>query len=80
MLDANKIIEKINEFNTREEVGTYLESLKLKKSELLGIGKKLNCHVSAKDNKEKLIDWIVNGTIGSKLRIEAIKNIDLSRK
>lgn len=79
MIAENKIAEEIKKFNTREEVREYLVSLKLKKNELLNIGKNLNCHVNAKDNKERLIDWIVNGTIGAKLRVEAIADIDLSK-
>lgn len=74
------IIEEIKKLNTREDVRKYITSLKLKKSELLDIGKKLKCNVNSKDNKEKLIDWIINGTIGVKLRVEAIAKIDLSRK
>lgn len=79
MENINLIIEEIKKINTREDCREYITNLKLKKNELLNIGKKLNCNVNAKDNKEKLIDWIENGTVGNKLKVEAIAQIDLSK-
>lgn len=78
-MEINSIVQKINTFNTMEEAKAYIESLKLSKGNLLKISKTVDANVSQKDNKAKIIDWIINATIGLKLKCEAIAEIDLSR-
>ena len=70
----------INKLNSREAAFTYIEELKLKKEELIEIGKLVNANVFKKDNKQRIIERIVEASVGTRLRSEAIKEIDLNRK
>lgn len=76
----NNLVSNIKEFNSREETQKYIEDLKLKKDDLLEIGKLVNANISKKDTKQKITEKIVDATVGAKLRVEAISQIDLSRK
>ena len=79
-IKINNLISKIKEFKTREETEIYIEDLKLKKEELIELGRLVNANISKKDNKKKISEKIVDATIGTRLRVEAIGQIDLSRK
>ena len=79
-IKINNLISKIKEFKTREETEIYIEDLKLKKEELIELGRLVNANISKKDNKKKIAEKIVDATIGTRLRVEAIGQIDLSRK
>ena len=50
-IEINNLASNIIEFNTREETQKYIEDLKLKKDELLAIGKVVNANISKQDNK-----------------------------
>lgn len=79
-IEINNLASKIKEFNTREETQKYIEELKLKKDDLFVIGKLVNANISKKDTKTKIAEKIVDATVGARLRVEAISQIDLSRK
>lgn len=79
-IEINNLASNIKEFNSREETQKYIEDLKLKKDDLLAIGKVVNANISKKDNKQKIIEKIIDATVGAKLRVEAISQIDLSKK
>lgn len=70
----------LHSFKSREEAYGYLENLKLKKDELIRVGELISANVNKKDNKARILEKIVESTVGARLRTEAIKSIDLSRK
>lgn len=74
------VTTEIENFNKREDVQAYIEDLKLKKDDLLELGKLVNANISRKDTKTKITEKIVDATVGARLRVEAISQIDLSRK
>jgi len=79
-IEINDLAFNIKQFDTREKTQKYIEDLKLTKEKLLAIGKLVNANMSKKDNKKKIIEKIIDATVGAKLRLEAISKIDLSRK
>ena len=79
-IEINDLAFNIKHFDTREKTQKYIEDLKLTKEKLLAIGKLVNANMSKKDNKKKIIEKIIDATVGAKLRLEAISKIDLSRK
>lgn len=79
-IEISNLASSIKEFNTREETQKYIEDLKLKKDDLFSIGKLVNANMSKKDTKTKITEKIIDATVGAKLRIEAISQIDLSKK
>jgi hypothetical protein len=70
----------LERFNSREEAKEFIDNLKLKKEELISLGKLVNANISNKDSKQRLADKIIEATVGSKLRSEAISCINLGRK
>ena len=73
------LINALRQCETREEAKQILSSYKRK--DLLAIGRDLSFdYMRLKKDKKELIEQIVNSTIGSRLRIEAIAQIDLSRR
>lgn len=78
-IEINNLASNIKQFNTREEAQVYIENLKLKKESLLSIGKLVNANISKKETKQKIIEKIIDATVGARLRVEAISQIDLSR-
>ena len=72
-----KAIENIDNFTTREEASGYIYSMNLTKAGLTSLSKKLDVHINKSDKKENIINRIVESVIGSKLRVQAIKNTSL---
>lgn len=79
-IEFDNLVSNIEKFNKREEAQKYIESLKLRKEDLLSIGKLVNANMSKKDNKTKITEKIIDATVGARLRVEAISQIELSRK
>ncbi|MPM36656.1 hypothetical protein SDC9_83255 [bioreactor metagenome] len=69
-----KHTQVISNFNTRGEAQAYLGSVKLKKEELIILSKLMSVHINKSDKKEEIINKIIESVVGSKLRVEAIKN------
>ena len=72
--DISSIIDKLNLKTSREDAESFLKSNDLKRSDYEIILKKLDLPFLKKDNISKLIDKIVEGTIGFKLRSQAIQD------
>lgn len=72
-----KHTQVISSFNTREEAKAYFNSIKLKKEDLVILCKLMAVHINKSDKKEEIINKIIESVVGSKLRIEAIKNTTL---
>lgn len=72
-------VNKIEQFNNREEAYNYIKELNLKKADLVKIATELKIHLSKSDKKDTIVTKIIETTIGSRLRDEAIKKVSLKR-
>ncbi|MGL5086945.1 MAG: hypothetical protein ACRC68_14740 [Clostridium sp.] len=66
--------EILNRVSTRQEAKAYLLSLKLTNKKLNDLGKSLLISVASKSKKDEIINIIVESTVGSRLKIDALKN------
>lgn len=64
----------LSKIKTREEGEKYLLDLKLTKKSLIDLGKSLLISIAARSKKEEIINIIVESTIGSRLKVDALKN------
>lgn len=71
--------DKIKNMDSREEVRKYITKEKLTKEKIVLIAKCLQIHIPKKDRREVMIEKLIEGSIGSKLKFEAIKNCDIRR-
>lgn len=72
-VDVDYIIHEFPKMKTRKEGEEYLLSRKLKRLDLEIILRKLDIPFQKKDSIEKLRDKIIEGTIGFRLRSQAIQ-------
>lgn len=70
-------ISKIQNFDSREEAFNFIQELNLKKVELVEMAKRLKIHLNKSDKKDIIVKKIIESTVGTKLRNDAIKNINL---
>lgn len=66
-------IEKLKEFNNREEARTYITKLKLNKEKLINLGGALGISITKSTKKDNIIAMIIEGSVGSRLKIEGIR-------
>lgn len=71
--DTAYIYQELQQANTREEVIVLLEARRLKKKDLESLLDLMDVHYNKKDNKQKLQSKIAEITVGTKLRLDAIK-------
>lgn len=72
-LTLKSIIDKLNQFKTREEGLTYLISKCSSKNDFETIAKKMDIPFQKKDSIAKLKDKIIESSIGYKIRSQAIQ-------
>ena len=70
--ETENIINRLKSYNTREEGESYLLSLDLKRKDLEAVAKALDLPYSKKDTIVKIREKIIEGTIGYRLRSNAI--------
>lgn len=70
-------IEEIMKFETREDAVQFLSHHKLNKKQLNVICNMLQIYTLKGDTKDQLIEKIVEGAVGAKLRSAAIKQTNL---
>lgn len=70
--ETENIINRLKSYNTREEGELYLLSLDLKRKDLEAVAKALDLPYSKKDTIVKIREKIIEGTIGYRLRSNAI--------
>lgn len=71
--EIEAIASQIETLSSREEVTELLISKKLKKETLVQIANHYTIHINkSKDSKDKLLEKIVEGTIGAKLKYNAL--------
>jgi len=68
-----RIVEELNNFTTREDGKTFLETQLKNRKSAEQFAKYLSVACSKQDKKEDLIKKIVNTTVGARLRSQAIK-------
>ncbi|MCS6105068.1 hypothetical protein DWV12_13475 [Clostridium botulinum] len=74
-----EICKKLENINSRDEGIKYLKSLNIRKNELKAIGKEYNIPFTTRDTNAQLIDKIIEGLVGAKLRFDALLNTNLSK-
>ena len=67
-------IRELSRFRDIDEARKYLLKNKLTVTKLKILAKKLSIHVKSKAKKIEIIDTIVEGTVGSFLKFEALRN------
>ena len=67
-------IRELSRFRGIDEARKYLLKNKLTVTKLKILAKKLSIHVKSKAKKIEMIDTIVEGTVGSFLKFEALRN------
>ena len=72
-INSNEIINILNSINSRREGESFLISKKTSKSDLESIAKRMDIPLSKKDNIAKMIQKIIEGTIGYRLNSQAIQ-------
>lgn len=71
------LINAINSATTREEVKQILESNCKTKKDLITLAKEIKVYIPQTATKEDIIKRITEHTIGTKLRIEAVRTLSL---
>jgi hypothetical protein len=71
--DRDEILTRMAGMGDRSEGHEYLASLNLSRASLLSLAKQLEVPVQKSDNVERLRDRIVEGSIGYRLRSQAVR-------
>lgn len=75
--ETTEMAAKLNQFSTRDEATEYLTQSMVLKSELVKLAYLLDIYINKSDGKEKIIDKIVESTVGVRVRSKAIKDTRL---
>lgn len=78
MLGMIDISSVLNQVTSRNEAYDLIKGFK--KNELLKLAKDIKCYVSSSDNKQTIIEKIIESTIGVKLRNKAMSSVDVGYK
>lgn len=70
---VSESISLLNSMLSREEAYSYMSSIDLKKADLEAICKQLDLPLTKKENIKTLQEKIIEGTVGYKLRSQAIQ-------
>lgn len=71
---VSEAITFLNSMQSREEASSYFSSNDLKRADLESICKQLDLPFTKKENMKTLQEKIIEGTVGYKLRSQAIQN------
>lgn len=71
--ELSHIANKLKESEDREEAAKYIRSLKFTKDKLILLGVKLGINIAKRYNKDKIINVLVEETVGTKLKIEGLR-------
>lgn len=66
------VLIKLNSVITKEEAYDYLKNSGLKVNELKAIAKKAEIFVKSRSKKEEIIDKLVQGTVGVKIKMKIL--------
>ncbi|MCT8139144.1 hypothetical protein H1D32_16390 [Anaerobacillus sp. CMMVII] len=73
------VFEQLREFNNREEATKLLSQKSILKKDLIEIASTFKVHINKNDTKAKLVEKIVEATVGVALRSQAIKETAVNR-
>ncbi len=73
-------VSKLKGLETREEATMLLSQKSILKKDLIEIARTCNVHINNSDKKAKLIEKIVEATVGASLRSKAIRETDVRRR
>ncbi|WP_370789678.1 hypothetical protein [Bacteroides nordii] len=73
-IEIDNIINILNGINSREEGESFLISKKMSRSELESIARRMDIPLSKKDNIAKIMQKIIESTIGFRLNSQAIQS------
>ncbi len=77
---AEEYLQFIVACESREAANDYLAKLKLSKTILTQIASRVQIHILKSDNRDQITQKIIEAVVGTKLRSDAIKHTDLSRR
>ncbi|MGL4741594.1 MAG: hypothetical protein ACRC41_12430 [Sarcina sp.] len=66
-------IRELSRFRTKEEANKYLLENKLTVTKLKILAKKLAVYIKSKSKKEDIVESIVEGIVGSRLKLESLR-------
>ena len=78
-MDINMIANKLVEFDGREEAAMYLAQTSILKADLIRLSAELDIFINKSDSKERIIEKIVEATVGVKMRSKAIQDTQLKQ-
>lgn len=70
--DINEIINKLYSYKNKKEAIQYLSKFKV--TDLKDISKVANIFVKSRSKKNEIIESIVEGTIGAKIKIQILQS------
>lgn len=76
----NEIIDSISNAKDRNEAIDILEQMNFLKKDLIDLSEYLQIHLNRSNNKEQIIEKIIEATFGVTSKSKAIKGLDLKRK
>jgi hypothetical protein len=76
---SHPVLEQLRELNNREAATKLLSQKSILKKELIEIASTFKVHINKNDTKAKLVEKIVEATVGVALRSQAIKETAVKR-
>ena len=64
--------EALKQCQTYEEAQIYLQGLKLSKPKLVELAKSLSACIKSRDNKDQIIEKIIQATVGNRLKMAVL--------
>lgn len=75
----NEIAHNIESYSARNDAIEYLKDLNLKKDELIKIAKQFEISIKKKDSNANLVNLIIEGVVGSRLRYDALLHTNIEK-
>ncbi len=72
------ICDKLNSIKSKEEAYKLLNDKSIKKDMLIDIAKHMDIHVLKSYNKAKIIDRLIESTVGLSIDRDSINNVDIN--
>lgn len=72
-LTASELRQRLGELSSREEATQFLIAGRPTKVRLIDVARSLDIRASSADRKDEIVDRIVEGTLGYRLRHEALR-------
>lgn len=76
-VDLDSFFKELDSFEDREQARTLFERHSLRKADLMEIARHYSISVTPKDNNAKIVDRIIEMTVGAKLKHETLLKASL---